>query len=177
LFAGFAVQNRVKETVALEEKARAQLDDARRTVEQTTRTAYFGVQSGQAQVKALEAALSSSQSALEANRLGYEVGVRINIDVLNAQSQVFQTQRDLAQARYQVLLGQLKLRQSAGSLSDEDLRMIDALTVAPSISGAAGKTAAPATAVAKAAKPAVRQEIAERLKTLHPSHRSLFESV
>ena len=157
LFAGFAVQNRVKETVALEEKARAQLDDARRTVEQTTRTAYFGVQSGQAQVKALEAALSSSQSALEANRLGYEVGVRINIDVLNAQSQVFQTQRDLAQARYQVLLGQLKLRQSAGSLSDDDLRMIDALTVAPSISGTTGKTAAPAAAVAKANKPAVRQ--------------------
>lgn len=153
LFAGFAVQNRIKETVALEEKARAQLDDARRTVEQSTRTAYLGVQSGQAQVKALEAALTSSQSALEANRLGYEVGVRINIDVLNAQSQVFQTQRDLAQARYQVLLGQLKLRQSAGTLNDADLRMIDALTLTPTISDAGQ---APSAVVAKAARPAVR---------------------
>ena len=129
LFAGFAVQNRIKETLALEDKARAQLDDAQRNVEQSTRTAFFGVQSGQAQVKALEAALASSQSALDANKLGYEVGVRINIDVLNAQSQLYQTQRDLALARYQVLLGQLKLRQAAGTLSDDDLRAIDALSL------------------------------------------------
>jgi outer membrane protein len=129
LFAGFAVQNRIKETLALEDKARAQLDDAQRSVEQNTRTAFFGVQSGQAQVKALEAALASSQSALDANKLGYEVGVRINIDVLNAQSQLYQTQRDLALARYQVLLGQLKLRQAAGTLSDDDLRAIDALSL------------------------------------------------
>lgn len=155
LFAGFAVQNRIRETVALEEKARAQLDDARRNVEQATRTAFLGVQSGQAQVKALEAALASSQSALEANKMGYEVGVRINIDVLNAQSQVYQTERDLANARYQVLLGQLKLRQSAGVLSDNDLRMIDALTRTPDIAPAA--TARPAvTSSMSAAKPAAR---------------------
>lgn len=129
LFAGFAVQNRIKETVALEEKARAQLDDARRNVEQATRTAFLGVQSGQAQVKALEAALTSSKSALDANKTGYEVGVRINIDVLNAQNQVYQTERDLANARYQVLLGQLKLRQASGVLNDDSLRSIDALTL------------------------------------------------
>ena len=129
LFAGFAVQNRIKETVALEENARAQLDDARRSVEQATRTAFLGVQSGQAQVKALEAALASSKSALDANKTGYEVGVRINIDVLNAQTQLFQTERDLANARYQVLLGQLKLRQASGVLSDDSLRSIDALTL------------------------------------------------
>ncbi|BDR09115.1 TolC family outer membrane protein [Comamonas thiooxydans] len=155
LFAGFAVQNRIRETVALEEKARAQLDDARRNVEQATRTAFLGVQSGQAQVKALEAALASSQSALEANKMGYEVGVRINIDVLNAQSQVYQTERDLANARYQVLLGQLKLRQATGVLSDDDLRMIDALTRTPSIAPAAAARPAVTSSMA-AAKPAAR---------------------
>ncbi len=155
LFAGFAVQNRIRETVALEEKARAQLDDARRSVEQATRTAFLGVQSGQAQVKALEAALASSQSALEANKMGYEVGVRINIDVLNAQSQVYQTERDLANARYQVLLGQLKLRQAAGVLSDDDLRMIDALTRTPSIAPSAAARPAVASGMA-AAKPSAR---------------------
>ena len=67
--------------------------------------AYFGVVSGQGQVKALEAAEASSQSALDANQLGYQVGVRINIDVLNSQSQLYQTKRDLAQARYDVLVG------------------------------------------------------------------------
>ena len=127
LFAGFATQNRIRETLSLRDKASSDLEAARRTVAQSTRTSYFGVQSGQAQVRALEAAERSSQSALDANRLGYQVGVRINIDVLNAQSQLFQTKRDLAQARYSVLLGNLRLRQSSGSLTPDDLLPINAL--------------------------------------------------
>jgi len=129
LFAGFAVQNRVKETLALEQKAEADLETARRNVAQATRSAFFGVQSGIGQVQALEAAEQSSQSALDANKLGYQVGVRINIDVLNAQSQLYQTKRDLAQARYNVLLGTLKLRQAAGSLQASDVQAINALLV------------------------------------------------
>ncbi|MDR7093786.1 TolC family outer membrane protein [Hydrogenophaga laconesensis] len=127
LFAGYAVQNRVKETLALEEKARTDLEAARRGVDLSTRSAYLGVVSGQGQVRALQAAEASSQSALDANRLGYQVGVRINIDVLNAQSQLFQTKRDLAQARYNVLLSSLRLRQASGALLPEDLLPIDAL--------------------------------------------------
>lgn len=127
LFAGFATQNRIRETLALEEKARSDLEATRRTVAQAVRTAFFGVQSGQGQVRALEAAEASSQSALDANRLGYQVGVRINIDVLNAQSQLYQTKRDLAQARYNVLLGHLKLRQANGTLQAEDLARLNTL--------------------------------------------------
>jgi outer membrane protein len=129
LFAGFATQNRIRETLSLEEKAQADLEATRRTVAQAVRTAFFGLVSGQGQVKALEAAEASSQSALDANRLGYQVGVRINIDVLNSQSQLFQTKRDLAQARYNVLLGQLKLRQANGTLMPEDLARLNALLV------------------------------------------------
>ncbi|AEG92186.1 TolC family outer membrane protein [Ramlibacter tataouinensis] len=129
LFAGFATQNRIRETLALEQRAQADLEAARRNVAQATRTAYFGVVSGQGQVRALEAAEASSQSALEANRLGYQVGVRINIDVLNAQSQLFQTKRDLAQARYNVLLGTLRLRQANGTLTEQDLARLNALVV------------------------------------------------
>lgn len=129
LFAGFAVQNRVRETLALEDKASADLETARRAIAQATRAAYFGLESGRSQVSALEAAEQSSKSALEANQLGYQVGVRINIDVLNAQSQLYQTQRDLAQARYNVLLGTLKLRQAAGTLSLDDVRKVDGLLV------------------------------------------------
>lgn len=129
LFAGFATQNRIRETLSLEEKARADLENTRRAVAQSVRTAYYGVVSGQGQVRALEAAEASSQSALDANRLGYQVGVRINIDVLNAQSQLFQTKRDLAQARYNVLLGHLRLRQATGSLMAEDLARLSALLV------------------------------------------------
>ena len=127
LFAGYATQNRIKETVALEDKARSDLEAAERTVAQATRTAFFGLQSGIGQVNALQAAEASSQSALDANKLGYQVGVRINIDVLNSQSQLFQTKRDLAKARYDVLMGQLKLRQAAGTLTEADLAAINAL--------------------------------------------------
>lgn len=129
LFAGFSTQNRIRETLSLKDKASSDLEGTRRTVALATRTAYFGVLSGQGQVKALEAAELSSQSALDANKLGYQVGVRINIDVLNSQSQLFQTKRDLAQARYNVLLGGLRLRQANGTLSPEDLKLIDALLV------------------------------------------------
>ena len=127
LFAGFAIQNRVKETLALEDKARTDLEAAKRGVDLATRSAFLGVISGQGQAKALEAAEASSQSALDANRLGYQVGVRINIDVLNAQSQLFQTKRDLAQARYNVLLGGLRLKQASGRLVPEDLMPINSL--------------------------------------------------
>jgi outer membrane protein len=125
LFAGFSIQNRVKETLSLEDKARADLETAKRSVAQGTRTAYFGVQSGLAQVTALQAAEASSQSALEANQLGYQVGVRINIDVLNSQSQLFDTKAKLAKARYDVLVGGLKLRQAAGTLKADDLQPIN----------------------------------------------------
>ncbi|GAA4334200.1 TolC family outer membrane protein [Variovorax defluvii] len=125
LFAGFAIENRVKETLALEEQSRSVLESTRRSVTQATRAAYLGLVSGAGQVKALEAAEASSQSALDANRLGYQVGVRINIDVLNSQSQLYQTKRDLAVARYNVLLGNLKLRQANGTLTPDDLRAIN----------------------------------------------------
>jgi outer membrane protein len=127
LYAGYAIQNRVKETLALETKSSNDLEAARRGVAQATRQAFFGVQSGAAQVKALEAAESSSKLALEATQLGYKVGVRVNLDVLNAQTQLFSTQRDLAKARYDVLLGGLKLRQASGQLKPTDVSAVDAL--------------------------------------------------
>ncbi|MEO8014176.1 MAG: TolC family outer membrane protein [Polaromonas sp.] len=127
LFAGFSTQNRIRETLALRDRALSDLEGTRRSVSQNVRTAYFGVQSGQGQVRALEAAELSSQSALDANKLGYQVGVRINIDVLNAQSQLFQTKRDLAQARYNVLLGGLRLRQASGTLTPDDLQQVNNL--------------------------------------------------
>ena len=127
IFAGLTTQYRIRETKALEDKAVSDLDNAKRTVAQTTRTAYLGLIAGLSQVKAYEAAEASTQSALDANKLGYSVGVNINIDVLNSQSQLYQTKRDLAKARYDVLVGNLKLRQAAGTLTPQDLQDINQL--------------------------------------------------
>ena len=127
LFSGGATVSKNREAVALKEKAGAELDNARRTAALNARQAYHGVNSGLAQVKAYEAAVTSSQSAVESNKLGYEVGVRINIDVLNAQSQLYDTRQKLAKARLDTLGALLKLKASAGTLGEEDVIAINAL--------------------------------------------------
>lgn len=127
LFSGFAVDSRVRETIALEDQARFNLENARRTAAQGARQSFLSVNSGLAQVRALEAAETSSLSALESNRLGYEVGVRINIDVLNAQQQLFSTRRDLARARYDTILNGLRLEAAIGTLTEDDLVSINTL--------------------------------------------------
>ena len=125
LFNGNALSNRVKETISLRQKAESDVDTAVRNTSQNTRSAFFGLLSGVSQIKALKAAEESSQVALDANKLGYSVGVRININVLDAQSKLYDTKAKLAKARYDVLVGHLKLRQLSGVLQVEDLQNIN----------------------------------------------------
>jgi outer membrane protein len=127
LYAGGAVSSQVRQAIALQEKARQDLETSRRTAALSARQSFLGVTNGMAQVRALEAALVSSQSALDSNKLGYEVGVRINIDVLNAQQQLFSTKRDLSKARYDTLMNGLKLKAAAGSLTEEDVAAVNRL--------------------------------------------------
>ncbi|MBV2234953.1 MAG: TolC family outer membrane protein [Sterolibacterium sp.] len=127
IFSGGLTTSKTREAVAMREKARADLESIRRRAALGARQAYLGVTSGMAQVKALEQALVSSQSSLDSNKLGYEVGVRVNIDVLNAQQQLYSTRRDLAKARLQTLMAQLKLKSATGALSEEDIVAINNL--------------------------------------------------
>jgi outer membrane protein len=129
LFNGFAVTSKVRESIALEDKARNDLEATRRAAAQNARTAFLGMNSGLAQVRALEAAEVSSKSALDSNKLGYQVGVRINIDVLNAQRQLYSTQRDLSRARYDTIMNGLRLKSAAGTLKEADLVPINELLV------------------------------------------------
>jgi outer membrane protein len=125
LYQGGAISSREREAAANYLKAQQDVENARRTVALTSRQTYLAVINGIAQVGALEQALVSSQSALDSNRLGYEVGVRINIDVLNAQQQLFSTRRDLALARYNAIINHLKLKAAAGALREEDLEEVN----------------------------------------------------
>jgi len=127
LYAGGRVSSVTREAAALRMKADADLEDARRSAALAARQSWLGVTSGMAEVRALEAARISSASALEANKLGYEVGVRINIDVLNAQTQLADTLQRLSRARYDTLLAQLRLKAAAGTLGEDDVRAINAL--------------------------------------------------
>lgn len=127
IYSGGLLQSRVREALANEERARQELESARRTAAQNARQAYTGVDYGLAQVRALESAEISSRSQLESTRLGYQVGVRINLDVLNAQTQLFNTQRDLKRARYDFLINGLRLKYAVGALEEQDLAAINAL--------------------------------------------------
>ncbi len=127
IYQGGLVNSKVREALANRDAAASALESVKRSAALGTRQSYLGVVNGLAQVRALEAALVSSSSALESNKLGYEVGVRINIDVLNAEQQLYSTKRDLAKARFDTLLAQLKLKAAVGSLGEDDLQQVNAL--------------------------------------------------
>ena len=125
IYQGGLTSSRVREAVANEDKAKQDLENAYRTAQLTAQQTFLGVASGMSQVNALEAALVSSQSSLDSTRLGQEVGVRTQIDVLNAQQQLSQTRRDLSQAKYNYILSLLRLKAAAGQLTEQDLAIVN----------------------------------------------------
>jgi outer membrane protein len=127
LYQGGSIDSKVREASANLEKARFDLDNARRQAALDARQAYFGVVSGHAQVQALKQALVSSEAQLKSTKLGLEVGVRTRVDVLNAQQQISTTRKDLAVARYQTLVAGLTLKAAAGNLAEDDLKALDKL--------------------------------------------------
>lgn len=120
------VNARVRETLALVDKNRNDIESARRTAGFNVRQTYLGVTSGVAGVAAQQQALKSAETTLASTKLGLEVGVRTNLDVLNAQQQVTQVQRDLALARYNTLLNELRLKAATGVLGEDDIRATNA---------------------------------------------------
>jgi outer membrane protein len=127
IYTGGLIQSRVREALSLQERSSFDLESARRNAANAARDAFTGVNFGLAQVSALESAEVSARTQLESTQLGYEVGVRIQLDVLNATTQLVQTQRDLKRARYDVLLAGLRLKSAAGTLGDEDMAAVNAL--------------------------------------------------
>ncbi|RZI78681.1 MAG: hypothetical protein EOP38_27390 [Rubrivivax sp.] len=127
LYAGGAVQSRVREALALHAKAEEELEAAKRQASTQARQAYAGVLNGHAQVAALASAVRSSEEALASNRIGYRIGTRINTDVLNAEQQLYAAQRDWHKARVDTLLSNLRLKAATSQLSEADLAAINGL--------------------------------------------------
>lgn len=136
LFTGGEISSRVREQTSRLQYARSMLENARREAVQLAQQHFKGVSSGLSQVAALQAAERSSRAALEANRTGYEIGVRINIDVLNAEQQLYATQRALSRARYDTLMNGLRLKAATGILQEADLVAVNGLLTPPGSSSA-----------------------------------------
>ncbi|HSV53838.1 MAG TPA: TolC family outer membrane protein [Burkholderiaceae bacterium] len=127
LYAGGGVQAKVREAAAAAARAHDDLEAARRQVAAAAQQAFSGVVNGHAQIEALASAVRSSKSAVDANKIGYRIGTRINIDVLNAEQQLYAAQRDLFKARAETILQGLRLKAAAGILEEADLRAVDQL--------------------------------------------------
>lgn len=121
LYQGGAVSSKVREAIAKQQKAQEEIEAARRKVELDTKQAYLEITSSIAQAHANEQTLRSAQSLLTSTTKSFKLGIRINVDVLNAQQQVFNAKRELLQTHYTYLLGLLKLKYSSGLLSEDDL--------------------------------------------------------
>lgn len=126
IYQGGLITSKVREALANQEKAKQDLENTKRTVALNTRSAFLGVTNGVSQIKALEAALVSSQSSFDSTKLGQEVGVRTQVDVLNSTQQLISTRRDHAQAIYAYAINVLKLKAAAGTLTEDDLAYVNA---------------------------------------------------
>ena len=132
LYSGGALDSRTREAAAQLAKSQSDLEGARRTAAQAARQAYYGLNYGVAQITALESAERSSLTLLDSTKLGYQVGVRINLDVLNAQQALASTRKDLAKARYDALMAGLRLKSATTQLTEADVAALNKqLTGAP----------------------------------------------
>ncbi len=129
IFSGFATQSRVRQAIYGRDAAAEQLEAERRAVTRQTRNAYRALLAGITEIEARKQAMVSAQSALEATEAGFEVGTRTIVDVLIAQQQLFQTQRDYASARHGFLVNNLRLKQAAGTIVFADVESVNRLLV------------------------------------------------
>ncbi len=124
---GGGIHALVKETLANEKKAEADLETAKRKAAADARSAFAGIASGIAQIDALQSAVASGDQSFTDNRVGYQLGIRINSDVLDAERQLYSSRRDLAKARYDTLFLGLQLKAAVGGLSAGDIGVINTL--------------------------------------------------
>ena len=126
VFQGGRAGSRVREARHELERRLQALEQARRRAQRDTRQAYLGVISGISRVKALNQALVSTETALQATETGFQVGTRTAVDVVAAERDASRARRDLARARYDYLLDSMRLKLASGTLSGADIRHISA---------------------------------------------------
>jgi len=129
LYQGGAINSRVREAIANRTRAEQDFENTRRTVAQATRQAFLAVNTGLSEIGALQQAVASNKLSVEASKLGQEVGVRTQVDVLNAQDLLYQAERNLARAYYAAIMSQLRLKASVGRLTEVDLENVNRLLV------------------------------------------------
>ncbi len=125
LYQGGRIRSQTRAALARLDESSQQLEQQRRSTVRQVRQSYLGVLASISRINALKQAEKSSQSALEANEVGLEVGTRTTVDVLDARRVLFRAKRDLARVRYDYILNTLRLKQAAGVLTNNDIREVN----------------------------------------------------
>ncbi|MES2320229.1 MAG: TolC family outer membrane protein [Pseudomonadota bacterium] len=126
IYSGGAVDAAARQAAANHERARAELEGRTGKVLLELRKDYDAIVSSVARIDALVKAVAAASLLIDATTHSIKGGVRINLDLLSAQEQLYTARRDLAQARYAYLLATLRLRAGAGALSSDDVREVGA---------------------------------------------------
>jgi outer membrane protein len=125
IFSGLRTSSTARQAVAQGLEAEELFNSAQRGTIQNARTLHLSVETDVARVAARKQATVSNQSALEATQAGYEVGTRNLVEVLQAQSKLYQARRDYANALYDYVIDTVKLREVAGMLTPADVQEVD----------------------------------------------------
>jgi len=125
IFEGGRSYFQIRESAYSLNRAQAELDGAQRLAESAVRQAHTGLRSGKSQIRALRSGSLSSLKALDASRVGYRIGTRINKDVLDAEAQYYGVQRDLAKAKADTVMHWARLHAAIGALTPETVERIN----------------------------------------------------
>jgi len=131
IYSGGSVTSQTRQALAELDQAQQSLIETKRATEKQARDAYLNIITEISRIRALEQAVVSAQSAVDATEAGFEVGTRTIVDVLNVQRVLYENTSNYQKARYTYLLNGLALKLAVGSLSDEDLASVDQLLGAP----------------------------------------------
>ena len=124
IYSGGSASAVSKQAVAQKDRAKSDLDGARIKVMNELQKQFNAVRVGAIKVEAFQRSVASAQTLVEATRQSIKGGMRINLDLLNAQQQLVTAKRDLAQARYNYLSAFLRLKVAAGVASYEDMQVV-----------------------------------------------------
>jgi hypothetical protein len=126
IFRGAQISSRTREARALHQQAQARFERERRAILRETRESYYAVQTSIARIEALRQAVKSAESAIESIAISYELNLRTSFEVLLAQRELYRARRDLSVARYDYVLGILRLKRAAGTLAEADVARVNA---------------------------------------------------
>lgn len=118
LFAGGLHASQVREARHKADSAQARFDDTRAKVRESVIKAYLGANSGVQQVRARQAQRLSTQNKVDATRLGRDVGLRTNLDLLRAEKEHFEARTGLAEAFQAYYMSRLLLAYATGHLDE-----------------------------------------------------------